>query len=419
MPIKVTCNQCGGVLHAPDDSAGKRGRCPSCGTVLTINSDAPRVGTSAPIPSPAGRDASEGPTRPVPFPQPGRPGAQGMESSGPALPGMANTYGLADDLRQGGPRPQTAPSTRFGQAPPARPDPFVKTGRPAGRTDGWPKVRRGLGWVQAGVALLLLAALACPLVELAGSFGVNLPDQDPGYLKMPGLSAANEIRGLALLVPALLGLLFVVAGRMGVGAVPSESSARGLAKAAAFASLFSFLGFVAYAVVTSLAAANGALPHVAHMRDVLEPNINTQTRVERYLSEFTIKTDDINGQVQRIGLTVFAVCGAVAEFWFLGALGRIGAMTQRPGAGRRVNAFVLLAGTLAILLGVGLVVFDIFGLAWAKENLLAKWNDLPDKTRLASAVGAFSFAGFVAVVLYWRVLGGTKRVVRETFEPGV
>ena len=36
MPIKVTCSKCQGVLHAPDDAGGKRGKCPTCGTVLAI-----------------------------------------------------------------------------------------------------------------------------------------------------------------------------------------------------------------------------------------------------------------------------------------------------------------------------------------------------------------------------------------------
>jgi hypothetical protein len=36
MPIKVTCQICQGVLHVPDDSLGKKGRCPTCGNILSI-----------------------------------------------------------------------------------------------------------------------------------------------------------------------------------------------------------------------------------------------------------------------------------------------------------------------------------------------------------------------------------------------
>ena len=35
MPIKVTC-QCGQQFAARDELAGKRAKCPKCGTVLTI-----------------------------------------------------------------------------------------------------------------------------------------------------------------------------------------------------------------------------------------------------------------------------------------------------------------------------------------------------------------------------------------------
>ncbi len=52
MPIKVTCSNCGGVLHAPDDAGGKRGRCPTCGNIL-------------PIPAAAGGSASELPDAPA------------------------------------------------------------------------------------------------------------------------------------------------------------------------------------------------------------------------------------------------------------------------------------------------------------------------------------------------------------------
>jgi len=68
MPIKVTCTNCGGVLHAPDDAAGKRGRCPTCGTVLTIAEDAPRVPAQSAVPPPAASGPLEAASRAVPYP---------------------------------------------------------------------------------------------------------------------------------------------------------------------------------------------------------------------------------------------------------------------------------------------------------------------------------------------------------------
>lgn len=63
MPIKVTCEKCGGVLHAPDDAGGKKGRCPNCQNVLPIPFDAPRAGGGFGGPS-GGFSAPSSPTNP-------------------------------------------------------------------------------------------------------------------------------------------------------------------------------------------------------------------------------------------------------------------------------------------------------------------------------------------------------------------
>lgn len=36
MPIKVTCGGCGATLSTPDSSAGKRAKCPKCGSIIEI-----------------------------------------------------------------------------------------------------------------------------------------------------------------------------------------------------------------------------------------------------------------------------------------------------------------------------------------------------------------------------------------------
>ena len=38
MPIKVTCGGCGATLSTPDSSAGKRAKCPKCGSIIEIPS---------------------------------------------------------------------------------------------------------------------------------------------------------------------------------------------------------------------------------------------------------------------------------------------------------------------------------------------------------------------------------------------
>jgi len=36
MAIEITCTGCGKVLHVPDAAAGKKGKCPHCGTILQV-----------------------------------------------------------------------------------------------------------------------------------------------------------------------------------------------------------------------------------------------------------------------------------------------------------------------------------------------------------------------------------------------
>ncbi|MEC8344418.1 MAG: hypothetical protein VXZ63_04695 [Planctomycetota bacterium] len=36
MPIEFTCSECGKTLRTPDDSGGKNGRCPDCGSIMVI-----------------------------------------------------------------------------------------------------------------------------------------------------------------------------------------------------------------------------------------------------------------------------------------------------------------------------------------------------------------------------------------------
>lgn len=66
MPIRVACPNCGNVLGAPDAAAGKKGKCPKCGTIIPI---------PAPPPPAAAEDIPD--TFPIPeaFPVPDEPPA--------------------------------------------------------------------------------------------------------------------------------------------------------------------------------------------------------------------------------------------------------------------------------------------------------------------------------------------------------
>jgi hypothetical protein len=215
MPIKVSCNSCGGVLHAPDDSAGKRGRCPTCGTILSIPADAPRVAAEAmPAPPPAfGSPASaEAPTFPrVPGFGGDGPPPPGQRSSTAPMPAMANR--LPPDPRRHG-------------------DPFAKTGKPAQVAAAdkamkrWRRINAGLGLVRTGVVLLALGVLIPAGVIIAEQNGVALPVKDPGLFGVKNLTLADEIKFGGTVAFFLIGGLFVVLGRVRFGGVGVRDDTR-------------------------------------------------------------------------------------------------------------------------------------------------------------------------------------------------
>jgi hypothetical protein len=225
MPIKVTCSNCGGVLHAPDDSAGKRGRCPTCGTVLTITPDPVGAGSGA-LPFGAPVPARPETAAPINNPWGSLPG--GPEESNPGVQ-VSNKAGapptaLPSRSITPSPQPEPVPPTLGSRVPPdprkntnyAANDPFAKPSKPKSddtETNAkWLKVRRGLGWVRTGVFLGLLGTLAYCIIPILSVFGISLPNQSPGFLKIEAYSQLQEIRLFATLGPILLGLLCVWIG---------------------------------------------------------------------------------------------------------------------------------------------------------------------------------------------------------------
>src|SRR5262245_30998351 len=137
MPIKVTCPKCQGVLHAPDDAGGKRGKCPTCGTVLSIPADGPKV--------PAASVPTEQPFR-APDSAPESQPATHRSSFG-AIPRPSDAE-TRREVTGGGSR---MPPPAFSQPEPKKlPDPFVKPARRSvvsspgdGLVRAWRRTRNG------------------------------------------------------------------------------------------------------------------------------------------------------------------------------------------------------------------------------------------------------------------------------------
>ncbi|CAN5192898.1 hypothetical protein BH11PLA2_BH11PLA2_13680 [soil metagenome] len=409
MPIKVSCNSCGGVLHAPDDSAGKRGRCPTCGTILAIPADAPRVAAEAAPPPglgvPAPQPASTyglAPPEPLAFPRP---------------PAFGAPEGTKSSYSPGGRTPPAAGAmaSRLPPDPRKSADPFVKTAQPpvdkvARR---WSRVSSGLGLIRLGLLCWILALLLPTLlsmVEMGGSF---LPQKDPGLLGVAGLALSDEIKvGMALLGITLGGLMIML-GRFRVSSIPSESGARGLATAAALATGLAFLGYLAVVSLAISATLQGTPPKLIPNSDVISLNHPFQYRVDAYLRQTLLDGNDMVGAVQRAGALALVVFGLLAELWFLGAMGRSAVHLRSKRASGRVNRFVILLGMLFALLCGGLLAFDLGGRQWVLQELMPKWDALAPGVKIALRAGVTGLFGLWLLFSCGRIARGVQQAVNE------
>ncbi len=443
MPIKVTCNNCGGVLHAPDDSAGKKGRCPTCGTVLTINADSPNPAAAASVfgAPMGGTDNSDKANRPLPFPPVGGP----WTGAAPAV------FGKDSGQAQQAPKPQAFPPASNGprssydiagmpEAEPIRPvpgnpanthgsrvppdprkysEPMAKPGRPATTKkaeseDGrWNRVRKGLGWVQCAGFFAFLAVVGATLIPILAQFGVNLPDKTPGYLGLDSVSSTTEIGVGAVLVPVVLALFCLLIGRMGVSGAPGSSFARGPALAASLATLVAVGGAIACVAITGLGIKDGFVPK---FQSPPIAGANLQTKLYDLTLTNLLPSDGITGVIQRFGLAAFVAFGIVAEIWFFASLGRIAAYLKSATASARINRVLILKGTLLTVAVLACVANQIYG-DWVNANIWSKWNGLDAKTQAIAVPGIVLLAGFVIFVIHTRMVGGVKRAIREHVDP--
>ena len=403
MPIKVTCPKCGGVLHAPEDSAGKRGRCPTCTTVLTI----PAEGSSGfGIPPVAGPPAS--PTAPgAPTDTPFRP------SGGPARPGLTET----GDVPQPGNRVLTAPRPENRPFPDARlpagvppanaappsspriPEPNRQTFVPPADDDeprprvvrGWKRVRRGLGLIRVAAVFAFLVPVAVAGLVGYEQYGSPLPDQ-PGKLGVDGLNLAGEIRLATVAVPGILSILFTLFGRISLVGAPRGSMARGLARFSALATAFAIAGLVLAVFPTAVELADGT-------------EIST--------SLFPAETQ--SGAFQRFGVVVGLTLAGLAQVWLLAGLGKMGVVLRSRRLASRSGGLLILGGLLTVLLAataVGYIAYPSTLAGWWQQYAAQHWAKVGEHQPIVRA-GVIVVVGFVVMLLYVRMVGAGSRAIRE------
>ena len=429
MPIKVTCTNCGGVLHAPDDAGGKRGRCPTCGNVLPIPAESPR------LPPASGESTAKASSRGPSFgdfnlgPQVSPPTGT-ARPAGAALPFADDSPASARSSVPSLAEPTVSP--RRAKAVPAalpaedrrRPnDPFARTA--TGKAEGeitdqlirrWKKVRGGLWWVRASIPFFLLPIVALNGLKLYEHFVAPLPVKDPGYSGQTWLSSQQELEIVAVMLPFVLGVLLMLIGRFGVARVPQRAQTRGLATFAALATLVVVCSGIAviFPIVALLIEGEKDLPIIARFRGVPE--------------WILMLPGDPPGIMQRLGLMIGATAFVVAEVWFASALGRIGTALNSDRLAARATRYLVLLG----LIFGGLVATGALTPAYnfgemprevsQETNKLVhnQWEAQAEpqlgklgNDRSALRAGGFLMGGLLVAAVYWRMVGAGRGAVKD------
>ncbi len=366
MPIKVTCSNCGGVLHAPDDAGGKRGRCPTCGNILPIPAvEAGGVPPDAPTAPPGARppsfaDFAMGPQVGPP------PGGSADASRGSLGSFSPPAPPMSGDPPKRANKPPEPKETRRATEPHARGTaaalPPASSG--AANTDGqakaWKRCRGGFGLINIGLFLLFIPAVLLPAYYTADAVmkatskpeGL-LPEKPEGYLGL-GVSSAVELPMLAAGVPVLLGLFFFLLGRLSVAGAPKRSGVGGPAVLAAVATLLALLAAVA----------------------IIMPNVALKLMGGKEIfpaGGMLFAWDSTAGMIQRLGLFFGIAAVVVGEFWFTSAIGRVGsALADRPTCARSTRLQMLLGLAVIFLVGTAAIApAEAFGVASGRYEPMA------------------------------------------------
>jgi hypothetical protein len=421
MPIKVTCEKCGGVLHAPDDAGGKKGRCPNCQNVLPIPFEGQRPGSTYPLPTGLASTST------VPNPPPGmafggNPNTGGLfpsaDAKRPVAPPPFGAAARVDSPGHASSTPGLAPgktsslsrtSVPFG----ARSNP-ASSGVPiAPETGDWRAAASGLRWIQVAVVFFLISILAPCGVSIYAVNGGQALAEKTGTIKLLNLSLLAELRLGAFLIPASLGALCLIVGRLRLGSVPRSSCARGPAKLSALFTLLAVGGFVAFITMLILGMKDGFVPDLEPSALVTKLETPTSTRIVQYLNGTLRSDSDTPGQIQRFGLLGLLVFGKLAELFFGCSLGRIAAATRNPVAAGRVTRCYLYLAMLGALAIFAALAFELYGVNSARDVWGPKWFGMPAGTRTAIVGGTTGVIVLLVTIAYLRMLGGVRRACRE------
>jgi hypothetical protein len=292
------------------------------------------------------------------------------------------------------------PSNPFAGAPPEKgakaavPSPanIPQTLPPGGKS--WLRAAKALGTLKLGLFFITLGFAALAGVTLADAFGVNLPNQDPGYAKIEGLPANSEIAIAAFSLPTALGMVLALMGRVGFMGVPKASFAKGPATLSALFSVLKVAGVLGFAFMAAMMLKEGSVP-----------------KLKSGYSPF-LPLESIPGQIQRFGLLAFVVAGVLAESFFVNALGRVGASQKHPSTAGRATTICFFGGLGVLSLAGFIMALGIFGNKELK-TLWDSWYGLTPNKQVGYLCGSLAVVAIVGFVLYARAISAARDALRE------
>lgn len=302
-------------------------------------------------------------------------------------------------------------------------DPFAKAGKPndeqAQINTRWKKVYRGLGWVRTGLICCLLGVIAYAAIPILQELQINIPDKNPGILKIDDYTQVQEIRLFASSGFLVLGLLCVVIGRMGVAGAPVTSCARGTAIFSSLATLAALGGLIAFAIMTGLAMKDGGvIPQLTPDLKKLESVPTLSEKIALWTEGVFLPSNDSTGQIQGWGALALIGFGLLAEVWFFATLGRMAASLHQPKAAGRVNRLMILICLLTLAKLAVLIAARIYYQGWFNSKVWTQWDQLEAKWKTIGPLASIAIGSFIFAILYWRMVGGVRRAIRENTDMG-
>jgi hypothetical protein len=229
--LLIVCSSCQTTIKVPPEAVGKQGKCPKCGTVLTIPAEPPPAATVEP-PAPETGYASE--IQP-PFPSPP-----------PPVPKSSRHYDVVDD---------EPPRRRYEDE--------------EDDDDDWRSIRRPRRRQSIAMSMAAMVLGISGLVVFVASIAVTI-----GFTAVagPGGCCCSFFGGYgALVICAILGILGVVFGFIGIG-----QGGRGFGWAGIITSITTLVLGAAFFALIGIAVANQPPPPNFNNP---QPNFNPPPRV--------------------------------------------------------------------------------------------------------------------------------------------